>query len=76
MERESFEIKSFGGSSDGHFVYVTVVDKFYHHYTKETMRYIRMETVGSVTGVAMAQYKMVNEAGWKSILASRVGGRK
>ena len=75
MERERFEIKSFRNVRDG-VVYITVLDKFYHHYTKETMRYIRREWVLPVSGCGDADYQVVDEKGWKDILAQRIGGRK
>ena len=71
MERESFEIKRMGN-----FEYITVLDKFYHHYTRETIRYIRIENILSITGAANVTYKAVDENEWKDILAKRVGGRK
>ena len=77
MERESFEIaNAYSHNAKDSVEYITVLDKFYHHYTKETMRYIRIEFVLPVSMRADAHYTIVDEKEWKGILARRIGGRK
>lgn len=41
--------------------FITVLDEFKHHYTGETMRYIRVERSGYVTGSSVVEYQTVNE---------------
>lgn len=41
--------------------FITVLDEFKHHYTGETVRYIRVEWAGFVTGASVVEYQTVNE---------------
>ncbi len=41
-------------------VWVTILDKFTHHYSHEAMYYIRLEKVGCIGG-ALVEYKTINE---------------
>lgn len=58
-------------AKDGNPAYVTVCSVFIHHFTKETMRCIRTETFGEVTGYGFADYEIVNEWEFEELLKRR-----
>ena len=51
-------------------VYVTILDKFVHHYSNEMMYYIRLETVGCF-GSGMVDYKTIKESELLDMLKTR-----
>lgn len=52
--------------------FITVIEEFQHFYTKETMRVIRIEFVGSIFGAAYAKTEIVNEKEFERLLASKI----
>ena len=50
--------------------YVEVVHTHKHHFTGETMRYVRMDHVSF--GKSESFYEFLNEAEWDEILSKRV----
>lgn len=46
--------------------FVTVLDEFAHHYSGKIMRYCRIEHIGSICGVDMVEYIVIDEDrfGW------------
>ena len=67
MSPVGFEIVGVDGSP----TYITVRNVFTHHFTGETMRDIRVETYGEVTGHGFAEYKTVNEWEFEELLKRR-----
>ena len=45
--------------------FITVLDEFKHHYTGETIRHIRREMKGYVTGASIVEYQTLNEIQFK-----------
>lgn len=55
---------------DGTPVYVRVLDTFEHHYTKETMRRVRIDYV--VDGKAYVEYQLLDEVDFNGLLDLRM----
>lgn len=56
--------------------FITVLDTFKHHYTGDTMRYIRIETRGAVgAGGSLVVYETVDEERWNQLRKRRVKER-
>lgn len=68
METLKFERKTLEGERQ----YIKVIDTFKHHFTKEKMRQIRIETVGIVFGRGYAEIKIVNEKDFERLLETRI----
>ena len=53
--------------------FVTILDEFTHHYTKEKMYYIRIEFLykGSLANYSMVEYKTVGEGELKKMIETR-----
>lgn len=52
--------------------YVKVLDEFQHHFTGETMRYLRLETYGQIFGHGFAEYMVANEQQFEDLCRMRV----
>jgi len=53
--------------------FITVIDEFTHHFTGETMRYCRIESVGFM-GHSFAEYKMLDGDQFQRIVDAKIGG--
>lgn len=58
-------------AADGSPAYITVCSVFTHHFTGETMRCIRRETFGEVTGHGFADWEIVNQWQFEELLKRR-----
>ena len=56
--------------SDGTREFVEVINTCKHHYTNESMRFVRIHRM--VDGVAKMEYTFINENEWNRMLARRV----
>jgi hypothetical protein len=56
---------------DGNPGYVRVLDVFTHHYTKEQMRRIRIESLEPFTVNGLAEYRVVNENAFQELFERR-----
>ena len=53
-------------------VYVTILDKFIHHYTHEIMYYIRMEHLTEIMKVPVVEYKTITRDEIIKMLEARI----
>lgn len=58
-------------NADGSLSSVKVFDIFVHHYTRETMRYLRIESLKPYSVHGTAEYIVVNEEEFEELLKRR-----
>ena len=51
--------------------FVTILDKFEHHYSHEVMYYVRIEFIGCIFNSSMVEYKTIKESELLEMLEKR-----
>lgn len=65
--KEQFEVT---GPFPGGWGFITILDVFIHHFTKEPMFYIRIEAVDE--GCAYVEYKVLDQSQFNELLMNEV----